>query len=64
LDARRTALKGSPSSIRVRTADEIDRERYALKALRGDFDRIASDGAGDARARARHALAAVRARAD
>jgi len=47
----------------VRTADEIDRERYALKALRGDFDRIASDAAGDAPARARHALAAVRARA-
>ena len=47
----------------VRTADEIDRERYALKALRGDFDRTASDGAGDAPARARHALAAVRARA-
>jgi hypothetical protein len=24
-----------------RTADEINRERYALKALRGDFDSIA-----------------------
>ena len=47
----------------LRTAGEIDRERYALKALRGDFDRIASDGAGDAPARARHAVAAVRARA-
>jgi hypothetical protein len=47
----------------VRTAGEIDQERYALKALRGDFDRIASDGAGDAPAQARHALAAVRARA-
>jgi hypothetical protein len=46
----------------VRTAGEIDQERYALKALRGDFDHIASNGAGDAPARARHALDAVRAR--
>jgi hypothetical protein len=43
----------------VRTAGEIGRERYALRALRGDFDRIASDGAGNARVRARRALAAV-----
>jgi hypothetical protein len=47
----------------VRTAGEIDRERYALKALRGDFDRIAPSGAGDGRSRARRALDAVRARA-
>ena len=47
----------------VRTSGEIDRERYALKALRGDFDRIASDGAGDAPARARQTLDAVGARA-
>ncbi|MND09793.1 hypothetical protein D3C83_333980 [compost metagenome] len=25
----------------VRTADEIGKERYALKAMRGDFDPIA-----------------------
>lgn len=43
----------------VRTADEIDRERYALKALRGDFDRLSSEGVGDGHARARHALEAV-----
>ena len=47
----------------VRTAGEIDQERYALKALRGDFDGFFSGGAGDARTRARHALDAVGARA-
>lgn len=41
----------------VRTAGEIDRERYALKALRGDFDDLARDGDG----RAGSALRAVRA---
>jgi hypothetical protein len=44
----------------VRTREEIDRERYALKALRGDFD-----GFGkvieDPRARAEAALDAVEA---
>ena len=45
----------------VRTADEIDRERYALKALRGDFEGLSS--AENGLARARHALAAVGARA-
>ncbi len=57
----------------VRTAAEIDYERYALKALRGDFDRVPSpddaasrddgstrDGRG-ARELAERALAAVRA---
>jgi hypothetical protein len=46
----------------VRTADEIDRERYALKALRGDFDGLtaAGNGNGNALARAEHALAAAR----
>ena len=44
----------------VRTAGEIDQERYALKALRGDFDGFSSGGAGAGRTRARHALAAVR----
>lgn len=33
----------------IRTRKEIDQERYALKALRGDFDRLArSHAAGDA----------------
>ena len=27
----------------VRTRDEINQERYALKALRGDFDEVAMD---------------------
>lgn len=40
----------------VRTADEIAEERYALKALRGDFDEVPS-GAADADGVA--ALAAV-----
>lgn len=42
----------------VRTHREIARERYALKALRGDFDGIPSSEAGPAR-RVRAALAAV-----
>jgi len=42
----------------VRTAAEIDRERYALKALRGDFGRL--DAASpDPRQRADTALAAA-----
>lgn len=40
----------------VRTAAEIDRERYALKALRGDFAAVRGDSAP---ARARQASAAV-----
>jgi hypothetical protein len=28
----------------IRTRGEIDRERYALKALAGDFEGIARDG--------------------
>jgi hypothetical protein len=40
----------------VRTASEIDRERYALKALRGDFRKL-EDGTEQARATA--ALRAV-----
>ena len=39
-----------------RTAEEIARERSALKALRGDFDAV--NGAGTAEARARRALEA------
>jgi hypothetical protein len=40
----------------VRTEDEIDRERYALKALRGDFD---IPPGGEARDRAKAAWWAV-----
>jgi len=43
----------------LRTAGEIARERYALKALRGDFEDLSS--AGNALAQARYALAAARA---
>jgi hypothetical protein len=37
----------------VRTATEIDHERYALKALRGDFRHVAPDSPSDALAAAR-----------
>jgi hypothetical protein len=43
----------------VRTRREIERERYAIKALRGDFDGVPPSGSADAAARARAALAAV-----
>lgn len=43
----------------VRTSHEIERERYAIKALRGDFDDIPPAGSADDRTRARAALAAV-----
>ena len=44
----------------VRTADEINRERYALKALRGDFARAdAAVDAADAGAAAERASQAV-----
>lgn len=42
----------------VRTRDEIDKERYALKAMRGDFDEIPPLDAG-AEARAAAAWRAV-----
>ena len=42
-----------------RTAREIARERYALKALRGDFDRVPAPGAADRETRVRAVLAAV-----
>jgi hypothetical protein len=42
----------------VRTREEIDRERYALKALRGDFSGVGTDVA-DAAARAKAAWKAV-----
>lgn len=43
----------------VRTQREIDRERYALKALRGDFDAVPSREDAPTGARVRAALAAV-----
>ena len=43
----------------VRTRREIERERYAIKALRGDFDGVPPAGSADAATRARAALAAV-----
>lgn len=42
----------------VRTTQEINRERVALKALRGDFDRIASDAGGSGVQRAINAAMA------
>jgi hypothetical protein len=43
----------------VRTMREIERERYAIKALRGDFDGVPPPGSADHDARVRAALAAV-----
>ena len=43
----------------VRTAREIARERYAIKALRDDFDAVPAAGAAEPSARVRAALAAV-----
>jgi hypothetical protein len=43
----------------VRTAREISRERYALKALRGDFDAWAPPGEDDGMTRIDAALRAV-----
>ena len=45
----------------VRTAGEIEQERYALRALRGDFDRLSGTGASGALARARSTLESMRA---
>lgn len=44
----------------VRTASEIATERYALKALRGDFDLAHARPGADPRAPARAAIAAAR----
>jgi len=43
-------------SLGIRTAAEIESERYALKALRGDFEAVA--GASDRAAAAQRAVAA------
>lgn len=43
----------------VRTAKEINQERYALKLLRGDFDGLPDAGESGARERARKALQMV-----
>jgi hypothetical protein len=43
-----------------RTAAEIAEERYALKAVRGDFERVGMTGASDTEGRAAEALAAAR----
>ena len=44
----------------VRTRKEIDRERYALKALRGDFKEVSRFNEEEASRRAQSALDAVR----
>ena len=43
----------------VRAAREIERERYAVKALRGDFDSIPAREAADVQERVRAVIAAV-----
>jgi hypothetical protein len=43
----------------VRTMREIERERYTLKALRGDFDAVPPASQADAEQRVRSALTAV-----
>jgi hypothetical protein len=43
----------------TRSAREIERERHAVKALRGDFDRVPPPDGVESAARARAALAAV-----
>lgn len=43
----------------VRTRKEIDREKYALKALRGDFDEVAVSSGGGVAARGNAALRAA-----
>jgi hypothetical protein len=43
----------------MRTQTEIDYERYALKALRGDFQELPTEGYGTARTGATRALEAV-----
>lgn len=44
----------------VRTQSEIEQERYALKALRGDFQQIPDGATGQTSARSDQALQAIR----
>ncbi|MCE9561279.1 MAG: hypothetical protein K8U57_04425 [Planctomycetes bacterium] len=48
----------------VRTQTEIDYERYALKALRGDFRHIPSESDSQTSVAAEHALHAARSRVE
>jgi hypothetical protein len=48
------------AGIGVRTRKEIDREKYALKALRGDFKGVSTDDEDDEGSYAEKALRAVR----
>jgi hypothetical protein len=43
----------------VRTSREIDRERYALKVLRDDFEKVPAPGLGEPEARVQAVLRAV-----
>ena len=43
----------------VRTTAEINHERFALKALRGDFDNVRMEGEQNAQERARRAIEAA-----
>lgn len=59
------AFRGSGAPVKllrrmgVRTAHEIDQERYALKALRGDFREIGPDSHEDAAVKAAKAMKAI-----
>lgn len=43
----------------IRTTDEINHERFALKALRGDFDDVRMEGEQNPQERARRAIEAA-----
>ena len=43
-----------------RSREEIDREKFAMKVLRGDFDAVDADGRADEQDRVMRALSAVR----
>ena len=43
----------------VRTTREIERERFAIKALRGDFDEVPRPADADAESRVKAVLAAI-----
>jgi len=59
------AIQGScpPASalrrLGIRTTGEINHERFALKALRGDFDSVRMEGEQNPQDRARHAIEAA-----